>query len=38
MAILGLGLSLSTKFDLGASAITALPFSISEIYNISFVI
>lgn len=36
MAILGLGLSLSTKFDLGTSAITALPFSISEIYNISF--
>ena len=36
MLILGLGLSLSTKFNLGTSAITALPFSISEIYNISF--
>ena len=36
MLILGLGLSLSTKFNLGTSAVTALPFSVSEIYNLSF--
>ena len=36
MLILGLGLSLSTKMALGTSALVALPFSISEIYNLNF--
>ena len=36
MAILALGLSLSTKLSLGVSALTAFPFMISEIYNLNF--
>ena len=36
MAILGLGLSLSTKLSLGTSALVALPFSISKVYNLNF--
>lgn len=36
MLILGLGLSLSTKLSLGTSALVALPFSISSIYNLNF--
>ena len=35
MVVLGIGLSLSTKLSLGTSALMALPFSISKIYNIS---
>ena len=35
MIILGIGLSLSTKLSLGTSALMALPFSISKIYNLS---
>ena len=36
MAVLGLGLCLSTKLSLGTSALVALPFSISSIYNLNF--
>ena len=36
MAVLGLGLCLSTKLSLGTSALIALPFSISSIYNLNF--
>lgn len=36
MIVLGLGLSLSTKLNLGTSALVALPFAISHIYNLNF--
>ena len=36
MGVLGLGLSLSTKLSLGTSALVALPFSISKVYNLNF--
>lgn len=36
MAILGLGLSLSTKLSLGTSALVSLPYSVSKVYNLNF--
>ena len=36
MIILATGLSLSTKLNLGTSALVALPFSISNIYKLNF--
>ena len=36
MSILGLGLTLCTKFNLGTSALVALPYAVSNIYNLNF--
>ncbi len=36
MAVLATGLCLSTKLNLGSSALVALPFAISDIYNLNF--
>lgn len=36
MGVLGLGLSLSTKLSLGISALVALPYSFSHVYNLNF--